>query len=74
MTKSGRSLRVIRCASGDEQVARCFGAQLSFPNGTGILGRLSLLDRAESRSLAESAARAGGAEARRPCPIVPLFV
>jgi hypothetical protein len=33
-------------------------AQNSFPNGTGILGRLSLLDRAESGSLAESAARA----------------
>jgi hypothetical protein len=33
-------------------------AQHSFPNGTGILGRLSLLDRAESGSLAESAARA----------------
>ena len=33
-------------------------AQPSFPNGTGILGRLALMDRAESGSLAESAARA----------------
>ena len=33
-------------------------AQPSFPNGTGILGRLSLLDRAESGSLAEGAASA----------------
>jgi hypothetical protein len=32
--------------------------QPSFPNGTGILGRLSLLDRAESGCLAESAASA----------------
>jgi hypothetical protein len=31
-------------------------AQPSFPNGTGILGRLSLLDRVEGGSLAESAA------------------
>jgi hypothetical protein len=33
-------------------------AQPPFPNGTGSLSRLSLLDRAESGSLAESAARA----------------
>jgi hypothetical protein len=41
-------------------------AQHSFPNGTGILGRLSLLDRAESGSLAESAARATKRERLRP--------
>jgi hypothetical protein len=46
-------------APGDEQVdRRALLAQPSFPNGTGILGRLSLLDRAESGSLADSAARA----------------
>lgn len=41
-------------------------AQHSFPNGTGILGRLSLLDRAESGSLVESAARATLRERRPP--------
>ena len=66
--KAGRSGPTVMIASGpkawrDAQVARSGSlaglvAQPSFPNGTGTLGRLSLPDRAESGSLADSAARA----------------